>query len=230
MISRKKIKTSRYLAALALTVVVFLIGYIIGSEINDMKLQNLQRLEQDIRVESLGNELVFQLVQKDLCGSINMTSYTEELADIGKRLTYMESIYGYNAPEVVQLKNYYSLLQVRHWILTGEVNQKCGYDQPTILYFYTNDGCVDCEDQGLVLTNVYRNYPLFNTYSFEYNLENPALDFIKQRYDIKPERLPTLVINGEVHYGFQSKDFLVEKLALEDRLARAQQEHPEWFE
>lgn len=230
MISRKKLKTSRYVAAFALTIIVFLVGYIVGGQISEMKLQNLQRLEQEIRVESLSNELVFQLVQKDLCASINMTSYTEELASIGKKLTYMETIYGFDAPEVVQLKNYYSLLQIRHWMLAQEVNNKCGYDKPTILYFYTNEGCVDCEDQGLVLTNVYRNYPLFNTYSLEYNLENPAIEFLEERYDIKREHLPTLVIDGEVLYGFQSKDFLVERLELERRLAETRQMSPGWFE
>lgn len=230
MIERKRIKSSRYLAAFALTVVVFLIGYIVGTEVNDRKLESLQYMEQDIRVESLSNELVFALVQTDLCGSINMTSYTEELAQIGRRLTYMEDVYGYNAPEVIRLKNYYSLLQIRHWMLTTQVKEKCGYDSPAVLYFYTNEGCEDCEDQGLVLTNTFRNYPFFNTYSFEYNTENAAVEFLKARYNITPGKLPTIVIDGEVHYGFQSKDFLIEELELERRLVEAQEKNPEWFD
>jgi thiol-disulfide isomerase/thioredoxin len=230
MISRKRIKTSRYVAALAITLVIFLIGFIIGGEINERKIDALYSLEQDIRVESLSNELVFQLVQKDLCGSMNMSSYTEELAQIGRRLTYMEGVYGYEDPRVVRLKSYYSLLQVRHWLLSDEVNAKCSYDKPLIVYFYTNDGCGDCEDQGLVLTNLYRHYPLFNTYSMEYSLDNPALAFLKERYGIERHRLPTLVVNGEVLYGFQDKDSLVERLELERRLAEDMAANPERYE
>jgi thiol-disulfide isomerase/thioredoxin len=229
MTDRKRIKTSRYLAAFALTVIVFLIGYMIGTGISDRKLNNLAYLEQDIRVNSLSNELVFLLVQKDLCSSINTTSYTEDLGKIGKRLTYLESLYGYNAPEVISLKNYYSLLEIRHWMLHEEVNAKCGYDTPLVLYFYTNENCVDCEDQGLVLTNVHRNYPFFNTYSFEYNLENPALDYLKKKYEINQTRLPAIVVDGQVYYGFQSKEFIIARLKLEQKLAQSKIEHPEWY-
>jgi len=64
----------------------------------------------------------------------------------------------------------------------------------------------------LVLTNVHKKDPDFNIYSFEYNLKNPALDFIKEKHGIEHSRLPTLVIDGDVHYGFQSKDRLQELL------------------
>ncbi len=229
MIERKRIKTSRFLAAFALTVIVFLVGYMIGAMLSERKLDNLSYLEQDIRVDSLSNELVFSLVQKDLCSSINTTSYTEDLGKIGKRLTYLETLYGYNSPEVTSLKNYYSLLEIRHWMLHEELNTKCGYDMPLVLYFYSNEACVDCEDQGLVLTNVHKNYPFFNTYSLEYNLENPALDYLKNRYSINHTRLPAIVVDGEVYYGFQSKDFIIERLKLEQRLAQSKIEHPEWY-
>jgi len=164
---RKKIKSSRYMAAFFFTVTIFLIGLMVGQYVSEKKLQIVYDLQQDLRVESLGNEMLFQLVSEDLCKNINLTSYTEEVSSIGKRLTYMESIYGYDAPEVWSLKSYYSLLLIRHWLLAEEAKKVCGMKKPSVLYFYTNEGCEDCEDQGLVLTNIHRNYPLFHIYSFE---------------------------------------------------------------
>jgi hypothetical protein len=216
MISRKKLKTSRYIAGLVVAVSVFLFGYMLSSQINSGKLKELSDMEQDFRTEGLSNELMFQLVQSNLCNNINLTSYNLEISKIGRRLTYMESIYGFNSSEVVRLKEYYALLEIRHWILSKEINVKCGYNIPLILYFYTNTGCADCEDQGFVLTNIYNDYPFINTYSFESTLNNAAVNYLKSIYNISNSRLPTLVIDDKIYYGFQSKDALIEILYLEN--------------
>jgi len=227
---RKQIKSSRYLSALALTIIIFLSGFIISSMINEAKLQNVYDLENDIRVESLGNELVYKLVSLDLCSNINLTSYTLELSDLGRRLTYMESIYGYDSPKVQNLKSYYSLLLLRHWIINKDANQKCNYSKSSVMFFYSNYlDCVDCEDQGLVLTYVHTKYPFFNTYSFEFAEDNPALNFLKEKYNLTGNRLPTLIIDDEVYYGFQSRDFLTDKLKLEKKLERDKIENPERY-
>ena len=226
---RKKIKTSRYLAAIAITILIFMIGYLVSSEIDNLKLSKLSFLEQDLRIDALGSELYLQLVQGDLCNNVNSTLYTEELSTYGKRVAYLESIYGFSSQETMQLKNYYSLLEIRHWIILKNINLECNQDVPYVLYFYTNYGCTDCEDQGLVLTNVHTNYPLFNTYSFEFVLNNSATDFLKEKYNITPNKLPALVIDDQIYYGFQSKDTLIKVMNLTQRLAIDKQKHPELY-
>lgn len=230
IIERKKIKSSRYIAALAITLLIFLLGYMASSEINKNKVEQLAYFEQDLRVESLGSELLLQLIQKDLCNSINITQYNEELSLYGKRITYLESIYSFSSEEVIGLKNYYSLLEIRHWLLAKDLNEKCSQNKSLVLYFYTNYGCEDCEDQGLVLTNVHRDYPFFNIYSFEYTLNNSAVNFLKERYNIQTNRLPALVINDEVYYGFQSKKTLIEIMDLERKLSEDMELHPEFYD
>lgn len=226
---RKQIKSSRYFAAFFLTIIIFLVGFIIGEYISEQKLRLIYGLEQDLRIESLGNEMLFELVTEDLCENINLTSYTDEVSSIGTKLTYMEGIYGYNAPQVWSLKNYYSLLLIRHWLLAAEAKDVCKIEKPLVMYFYTNKNCVDCEDQGLVLTNVHRNYPFFYIYSFEVALDNAALNFLREKYDIQENRLPTLVIDEKVFYGFQSKDFLMEYMDLKRLLAEDKKQHPSWY-
>jgi hypothetical protein len=223
MISRKKIKSSRYIAALAITLLIFLLGYMASSEINKTKVDKLNYFEQDLRIESLSSELLLQLVQKDLCNSINLSSYNEELASYGTRITYLESMYSFSSQEVVRLKNYYSLLEIRHWMLANDLNTKCDQNRSLVIYFYTNYGCTDCEDQGLVLTNLHKTYPFFNIYSFEYTLNNSAIDFLKQRYNIPTNRLPAVIINDKVYYGFQSKDTLIKLMNLDAKLKQSQQ-------
>lgn len=218
---RKQINSSRYIAAFAITIVIFLLGIMVSNVVNENKLSKVNDLENNIRVESLGNELVFDILSNDLCENINLTGYTKELSELGKKLTYMEGIYGYKNSHVANLKNYYSLLLIRHWLINEKAKETCeGIDTPSVLYFYSNFlDCGDCEDQGLVLTNVHKDYPFFNIYSFEYQESNPALDFLKEKYKIDPHRLPVVVIDGKVFYGFQSKDFLIDYMDLKTRLS-----------
>jgi hypothetical protein len=230
LIERKKLRSSRFVAAAAITLLVFLIGYMASAQINKLKLDNLEYLEQDLRIDSLSSELLLTMVQKDLCKSINITSYNEELSTYGKRITYLESLYGFSSDEVTRLKNYYSLLEIRHWILARDLNEKCDANKTLVIYFYTNYGCEDCEDQGLVLTNIHRKYPFFNIYSFEYNLNNSAVDFLKATYDIPPYRLPALIVDDEVFYGFQSKEKLMEVMELERKLSEDKFSHPENYD
>jgi hypothetical protein len=212
---RKQIKTSRYVSAFAITIVIFLLGFISGGEINEHKLQRIYDLENDIRVESLGNELVFEMISSDLCENVNTTTYTTEITKLGEKLTYMEQIYGYDSAQVHNLKNYYTLLLTRHWIINKEMVEKCNLTKPNVLYFYTNFGdCVDCEDQGLVITNTHRKFPYFNIYAFEFREDNPAINFLKEKFVLSENRLPTVIIDGDVHYGFQSKNTLIEEMNL----------------
>ncbi len=212
-----------------LAIILFLLGIIVGNYISGLKLQQVQNLESDLRVESLGNELLFQLVSDNLCENINTTTYTTEMSNIGKKLTHMEDIYGYDSPNVWNMKNYYTLLLIRHWLIVEKSKKICNLDTPSVLYFYTNEGCADCEDQGLVLTNVHNNYPLFNIYAFEFAIENPSTRFLKEKYGIKKERLPTIVIDDKVFYGFQTKEFLVRYMDLEIKLTEQKKLHPDWY-
>ena len=208
--NRKIPKYTLYIAALAIAISIFLGGYIIGEEINEYKLQSVYDLQNEIRVDSLSNELTSQLISAEECGSINTSQYTTEIADIGSKLTYLESIYGFDSPIVQNLKSYYSLLLIRHMVLNEQVQAKCNAGQPALLYFYSNfERCGDCEDQGLILSAIHKESPSFVIYSFEVAEDNSALAFIKNKYNITSKRLPAIVYDDTVYYGFQPKDTIV---------------------
>lgn len=212
--NRKKINKYLYISAFFIAATVFLVGYIVGSSLNQIKLQSVYDLEHDIRIDALGNELAFELMKSDVCENINLSSHTEKLADIGNKLTYMEQYYGFNSSEVRSMKSYYSLLLVEHLILNENVKEQCGnINKQSVIYFYTNfEGCEDCEDQGKVLTNLHRNNPSFLIYSFEYAEDNEAIKYLKEKYDVERHKLPVIVINETPYYGFQSRDKLSEIL------------------
>ena len=54
---------------------------------------------------------------------------------------------------------------------------------------------------------VEKHYPYVYIYAFDFNIENPALDTLKEIYHV--EGSPTMVINGESYREFLSKKELV---------------------
>jgi len=208
---RREISKTKYLAVFATTTLIFVIGVFIGHEVTIMKLNTIDDLEQNMKVDTMAIELQYLLIAEDPCSYINATPLTEELYGIGTKLDYMENQLGESNPSVLRIKEYYSLLEVRHWLYMKKVNKECNKNSALILYFYSNEGdCPTCKEQGFVLNYLHTKYPSMNIYSFDTNIKDIALDTIKQDYGIKKET-PILIINDKVYVGFMSsKD--IEKL------------------
>jgi hypothetical protein len=117
----------------------------------------------------------------------------------------MEQNLGNEDPQVINLKKYYSLLQIKDYLLVAQVNQKCGVKPITVIYFYSNNGdCNDaCKKEGYVLTSLREEYPELRIYSFDYNLDLSAVKTMRSLYGVR-NTLPALVIWGENYYGFKS--------------------------
>ena len=76
-----------------------------------------------------------------------------------------------------------------------------------VLFFYSNKGdCPKCEQQGFVLTNFKRTYKDVRIYHFDINIDNPALNTIKDLYKIK--YAPAIVFREDTYHGFMTKTVL----------------------
>ncbi len=208
---RQKMQASKYVAAFAMTTVIFLIGFIIGGYINESKLSTIDELQQDLTKDTISSELQFILLTEHPCESLHADQLTEELYDIGTKLDFMESKMGKKNKDVIKLKEYYSLLEIRHWLLMKRANEECNSSYDLIHYLYSNKGdCDDCEQQGYVLSTIHKKYPTVNIYSFDINIDDPALGSIKDLYGITTA--PSLVINGITEEGFRDKEFIENNL------------------
>ena len=86
-----------------------------------------------------------------------------------------------------------------------KISQQCNDKTAFILYFYSNQSCDDCQDQGFVLTKIHELYPQIRIYSFDYDYNIPTIETLKSIYNIK-NQLPALYINGKVTYGLKTLD------------------------
>jgi hypothetical protein len=133
------------------------------------------------------------------------TTLSDELNTLGDKLSYAEQQQGIDSEDVVTLKKYYSLLEIKDALLMKKVYEKCAVRPISILYFYSNTDCPDCKNQGYVLTAIRQDHPEVRVYTFDYNLSLSALKTLLSVYKIKTP-LPAIVINDKVYSGFQSID------------------------
>ena len=196
--------------ALLITVVIFFMGTYIGAYSDNLKIKSIQDLEDGIRADVIGTELQYLIAKDDLC-SLELKSFVEDISTVGSRLTSLETQLGVENHYVINLKEYYHLLEIRHFLLMREAQQQCNKNYSLVLYFYSNAGdCEDCQEQGYLLSYVSQKYPVFNTYSFDVNIDNPALRALKAEYNVSST--PSIVVNGKKYSGFQSKEQLQQEI------------------
>jgi hypothetical protein len=200
----------KYLWTLLITVAIFITAFTLSNYFNDKKINNLKDIADKISTDIMSSETQYDLLAESSCKDITSDVLSQELNTLAQKLTYSEQNLNNNSSDLLRLKTYYTLLQIKDYLLMKKISVKCGTKPVFILYFYSKD-CTECEQQGYVLTYLREQYPDLRIYSFDYNLDNPALHTLISLYKVK-NTLPALVINDKVTNGFIDKDKLTATL------------------
>lgn len=224
---RKPIDSRKYILALTITVVVFFGALLVSNKLSSERLAEIRSIENNISMDILSSETQFALLKDSSCKAIDHgTAFSEELNDLTQKLSYMEDSLGSTNPQVINLKKYYSLLQVKDYLLVKQVKEKCGVKPITVIYFYSNAGdCADCVREGYVLTKLREEFPELRIYAFDYNLDLSVVKTMKSIYGVR-NTLPALNIWEENYYGFKSAED-IEKIIPQLKRLRASREKAE---
>jgi hypothetical protein len=204
------IETRKYIFTFALTATLFVTAFFASSFFSEKRVENVKEIQDNIAVDILSLETQFDLLKEVSCSSVNDSMLSPQLSEIGDKLSRTESERGSDDEDVVYLKKYYSLLEVKDYLLSKQLVAKCGAAKKPvfIIYFYSNKGdCADCEREGYVLTRLKEKYPDLRVYSFDYNLELSAVDTMKRIFKVSSS-LPALVIGDKTYIGFKSVEDL----------------------
>lgn len=192
------------LIALGITIalistVAFAINYL-----NRQRIAELSAIEDQLSIDTLSLDTQFSLLEAAPCGSGEHSSIglSSELSDLGDRLAYTEGQLGTNNAQVLRLKQQYSLLEIRDYLITKQLAAACGTKPVTVLYFYSNAGdCATCDKAGYALSYLRNTYPALRVYSFDYNLPLGALKTLVAVEKVRGT-LPAFIVNGKTTYGF----------------------------
>lgn len=194
---------------------IFITGTLTGTIIyavnylNDARIAELSTIEDQIAIDTLSLDTQFSLLEAAPCdSSASSTTLISSLADLGNRLSYTEEQLGSDNAQVIRLKQHYSLLEIRDYLITKQLAAACGTKPVTVLYFYSNAGdCADCDKAGYALSYLHNTYPNLRVYSFDYNLDLGALETFIALNKVQ-NTLPAFVINGKKSYGFTTLEEL----------------------
>jgi len=202
--SSNNVDWKKYLIVFLITISLFLTAVYISNFFGNKKIEQLKSIQDKIAIDILSSETQFSLLSELSCKNISDSAFSGELGELGRKLEWGQTNLG-ATEEVSYLKKYYSLLQIKDYLLTKRISERCKVKSAFILYFYTTaENCSECERQGLVLTALRDKYPELRVYSFDYSTELSAVEAMLQIYKIKDTLLPALVIDDDVITGFHS--------------------------
>src|SRR3989344_7589404 len=195
----------KYTYTFLITALIFGTAIFVSNYFSQKKINEIKNIESRIAVDILASEMQFSLLSELSCREISSSFLSKEISILGDKLSYMEENRGSKDTEVINLKKYYSLLQIKDFLLMQKIKERCGGKTLSIMYFYSNleDTCPDCQKEGFVLTRLRQEYPELRVYSFDYNLDLSALQTLISIYNIEAKQ-PTILVNEKVHYGFKS--------------------------
>lgn len=197
-------KWKNYIIALFITLAIFCTAILFSRYITNQKIINLKDTQDSIAIDIMSSETQFSLLSELSCREVGVGTLTKELNSIAEKVEYSEKNFN-NKDDVLRLKKYYTLLQIKDFLLVRKISDRCNKKITSIIYIYTTaDNCSECTRQGYVLTTLRQKYPDLRVYSFDYNVDVSALKALLSLYKIEDTKLPAIVINDEkVYTGFQ---------------------------
>lgn len=202
----RSVNFHKYIIALLITSFIFGVAYLLAQYMYAQRVDSVKAIEDGINRNILESEIQYQLLTDAACEIDNNTLLTAEMNTLAQKLQYMEEQQGVDTPEVLSLKKYYTLLQVKNYLLVKESAKQCDTNPVSILYFYSNTGdCGEaCKKEGYVLTDLRQAYPGLHVYAFDYNLDLGVIKTLRDIYKLD-NALPALVINRQPYYGFKNQ-------------------------
>lgn len=212
MTQRHPIDWTKYILAFIITSLIFGSVLYVNGLIDSKRVASTERIRDQIALDLLSSETQFNLLKETSCTNIGTNALSEELNSLSRKLGYMEAndTTGTNE-ELIYLKKYYSLLEIKDYLLMSELRTKCQLKPLSILYFYgKKENCPECERTETVLTYLRGQYPELRVYSFDTTLTLSALDTLTSIFAVKNTELPALVIDSKKYIGFKTIDEIKE--------------------
>jgi hypothetical protein len=209
----QKIDWKKYIIVFFITLGLFLTAIYLSNYFSNKRVDEIKSIQNNIALDILSSETQYSLLEDSSCADYSNSISSQELNSLGEKIDFEESSGATGTIELQYLKQYYSLLEIKDYLLQEKVSQRCGNKEVFVLYFYTNsDNCSDCVKEAYVLTALREKYPSLRVYSFDYSLDLSAVSALKSVYKLSDRELPALIINKRVVTGFKSvedieKDF-----------------------
>ena len=209
MAVKRKISRNTYLLALLLTAIIFLLGLTLGMLFDNLRVKwaETENKRTEIDYLSLQFQYLYLTTLKDKNASCPVlhTTMEKSISDLSDSLqqfiTYKEQT-KINNDEYELVGRRYILDNLRYWLFSKKTKEECDLDVVNILYFYSENNCPICPNQGTVLTyfkKIFGDKLLIFPIDVDYETTEPLISILKNQYHITD--YPTLIIEDKKYEG-----------------------------
>lgn len=205
---------SVYVKAFFISLIVFVLGLYTGMNIEKFVTSDL--LSRTGSIESSVQEIELEMLyfqnlnESYACDFLNeIVRKTNNNLDIlsDQISRYSEENVLITRTDIENLKEKYTFLLVKDWLLQERIKVNCGTKTVSVLYFYDRKGCDDCIVQGNILSSLKSSFKeKLMVFPLDIKVESSMLDILIKRFNITS--VPSLVIEGKVYSGIVSTDNL----------------------
>lgn len=197
-----------YIIVFFITLALFAIAFLLSDKLSNTKINQLKEIQDKISLDILSIETRYALLGNSSCQHVIAnenfeTGLNEELNNLARRVKFLESELGANSSKVRDIKQQYNLLQIKDYLLRQDLNQRCGEEIVSILYFHESD-CKDCQTQSAVLDVLAERYPSVRIYWLDRDLDTPAMDTLVSIFGV--EHAPSVIVGENLIEGLVSLD------------------------
>ena len=107
----------KYVIVLFITAALFVTAIYLSNYFGNQKIKQLQTIQDQISIDVLSSETQFSLLSELSCKDISDSVFSDELSELGSKLQWSQDNLG-NTAEVSYLQKYYSLLEIKDYLLT----------------------------------------------------------------------------------------------------------------
>ena len=178
--------------------IIFIVVFLFAYSVSYYKYQSIFKSQEKIKLA-----LDYMEVQKEFvlskCDFSSLYLVGKDLDEMGSIIGILEDRFGKTDPKVVQTKEGYSLLELKHFEFITEFSKKCSNPIDTVLFFYSNDKNMadDSDKIGYILTRIKEDRKdKIMIYSFDYNIHTPEIEEVKKKYNVTMAK--TIIINEKI--------------------------------
>jgi len=212
----RKVSTKRFLLTFVLVAFVFLIGISVGNFLTSERTSYLEDIayKQKLDYESLQlQSLYLDINANNASCSVFSNILETSLEDVGAAQAKVDLyIKDSNKESYTEIKRDYLLVQIRYWLLNQKIKLNCKSDQVSVLYFYSNDDCIECGAQGTILTYLKEKLgDRLMVFSLDSDFtEEPVVNIIKKSYNIT--QVPSIVVEDKTFGKLVNKEDLTKEI------------------
>lgn len=215
---KRQIK-GKYLIAAIITLLIFLLGMLLGLVIEGKRVTYIQGQAHQQKLDFVSLQLQYQLIselhQQGNCQAVSATfdDFLFELARTEERLIEYQRDSKINWRDFNFLKHEYVQAQVNYWLLAKKTKEICDRDVVSVLYFYSpSEYCSQCDTQGFVLTylkDLFKDKLLIFAFDSSFT-DEPIINLLIKTYNVT--EYPSVVVGDKLVSGFSDRDELLAEI------------------